>query len=161
MGSGHEVTVVVEAAGSSTTFGMHALVDELCDARFLASPRRSLLRTAAAPLGDPSAVPGRVAETLVRDAVVHAARQILHERIEELAALVRAAYAGELTGPAYRIERVGAALRITVLPLTARAHREVDAISFLGSSGTGELLAGWWVLERGGYAEPEAATGSW
>jgi hypothetical protein len=161
MGSRQEVTVVVEAAGSTATAGIHALVDELCDARFLASPRRSLLRTAAAPLGDPAAVPGRVADTLVADAVVRAAREILHERIEQLAALVRAAYAGELTGAAYTIERVGAALRITVVPLTARAQREVDAISFLGASGTGELLAGWWVLERGGYAEPEAATGSW
>jgi hypothetical protein len=161
MGTGHAVTVVVEAGGSNGTAGMHALVDELCDARFLGSPRRALLRSAAAPLGDPAGAPGRVAESLVRDAVVRAAREILHERIEQLAVLVNAAYAGELALPAYTIERVGAALRITVAPLTPRAILEVDAISFLGASGTGELLAGWWVLERGGYTEPEAATGSW
>ncbi len=161
MAPGRTVTVVVEAAGTHSTAGMHALVDELCDARFLASSRRGLLRAAAAPLGHPAGAPGRVPESAIDAPVVGEAREVLHRRIDQLAGLVRAAFAGELSAPAYAIERVGGALRISVTPLTEESHAQADAISFLGASGTGELLAGWWVVERGGYGEPEAATGSW
>jgi len=144
------VTLVVE--GDRAPLRAHALVDRLCDAGWLGSSRRAELRRLA---GGASACP-RVGDT--SEAVVRQARAILHDHVERVADLLRRALDGLVDEQAYRIERLGQAVRIDVTGDDDAA--DVALVTALQSFGAGELFASAFLVESGRPPALEP-TGAW